>query len=108
MSLLSYLFLLLIGPIVAAVLHHGFRYRSPESLDAGFTKVAMGWLPAWLGSPVPGHWSCKCENVYVIPGIKAWKLNASEGTIAASGKPPRGGSSGVNRLNWNCRRSMSG
>lgn len=69
MSFLSFLLLLAIGVIVAVVLHYGFRYRFLESLDAVFAKVAMGWLGAWLGSPVLGHWWFKFENVYIIPAI---------------------------------------
>jgi uncharacterized membrane protein YeaQ/YmgE (transglycosylase-associated protein family) len=69
MSFLSFLLLLVIGVIVAVVLHYGFRYRFLEGLDAVFAKVVMGWLGAWLGSPVLGHWSYKFENVYVIPAI---------------------------------------
>jgi uncharacterized membrane protein YeaQ/YmgE (transglycosylase-associated protein family) len=69
MSFLSFLILLVIGVIVAAVLHYGFRYRFLEGLDALFAKIAMGWLGAWLGSPVLGHWWIKFENIYVIPAV---------------------------------------
>jgi hypothetical protein len=69
MSFLSFLILLVIGMVVAVVLHYGFRYRFLEGLDAVFAKVAMGWLGAWLGSPVLGHWWFKFENVYIIPAI---------------------------------------
>jgi uncharacterized membrane protein YeaQ/YmgE (transglycosylase-associated protein family) len=69
MSFLSFLLLLAIGVIVAVVLNYGFRYRFLEGLDAVFAKVAMGWLGAWLGSPVLGHWWFKFEDVYIIPAI---------------------------------------
>jgi uncharacterized membrane protein YeaQ/YmgE (transglycosylase-associated protein family) len=69
MSFLSFLLLLVIGLIVAVVLHYRFRYRFLEGLDAVFAKVAMGWLGAWLGSPVLGHWSFKFEKVHIIPAI---------------------------------------
>lgn len=69
MSFLSFLLLLAIGVIVAAVLHYGLRYRFLDGVDAVFAKVAMGWLGAWLGSPVFGHWSYKFENVYLVPAI---------------------------------------
>ena len=69
MSFLSFLLLLAIGVIVAVVLHYGFRYRFLEGLDAVFARVAIGWLGAWLGSPVLGHWWFKFENVYIIPAI---------------------------------------
>src|SRR5690242_5269788 len=69
MSFLSFLLLLAIGATVAVVLHYGFRLRFLEGLDAVFAKVAMGWLGAWLGSPVLGHWWFKFESVYIIPAI---------------------------------------
>jgi uncharacterized membrane protein YeaQ/YmgE (transglycosylase-associated protein family) len=69
MSFLSFLLLLAIGVVVAVVLHYGFRYRFLEGADAVFAKVAMGWLGAWLGSPVLGHWWYRFENVYLIPAI---------------------------------------
>lgn len=69
MSFLSFLILLGIGVIVAAVFHYGLRYRFLDSVDAVFAKVALGWLGAWLGSPVLGHWSFKLENVYLVPAV---------------------------------------
>lgn len=69
MSFLSFLVLLAIGAIVAAVFHYGLRYRFMEGWDAFFAKVALGWAGAWLGSPVLGYWSYHFENVYLIPAI---------------------------------------
>jgi len=69
MSFLSFLLLLGIGVIVAVVLHYGFHYRFLEGFDAVFAKTALGWLGAWLGSPVLGHWGYKFEGVYLIPAI---------------------------------------
>jgi uncharacterized membrane protein YeaQ/YmgE (transglycosylase-associated protein family) len=69
MSFLSFLVLLVIGAVVAAVLHYGLRYRFLDSLDAVFAKVALGWLGAWLGSPVFGHWWFRFENVYIVPAV---------------------------------------
>lgn len=69
MSFLTFLILLGIGVIVAAVFHYVLRYRFLDSVDAVFAKVALGWLGAWLGSPVLGHWSFKLENVYLVPAI---------------------------------------
>ncbi len=69
MSLLSFLVLLVIGAVVAAVLHYGLRYRFLDSVDAVFAKIALGWFGAWLGSPVFGHWWIRFENVYIVPAI---------------------------------------
>ena len=69
MSFLSFLVLLAIGVVVAAVFHFVLRYRFLEGLDAFFGKIAAGWLGGWLGSPVLGHWLFKVGDVYVIPAI---------------------------------------
>lgn len=69
MSLLSFVVLTLIGAIVAVAYHHVIRYRFLEGNDAVFGKLIVGWIGAWLGSPVFGHWLWRIENVYVVPAI---------------------------------------
>jgi uncharacterized membrane protein YeaQ/YmgE (transglycosylase-associated protein family) len=69
MSLLSFVVLTLIGAVVAVVYHHVIRYRFLEGNDAVFGKLIVGWIGAWLGSPVFGHWLWKIENVYIVPAI---------------------------------------
>ena len=69
MSFLSFLVLTVIGAVVAVVYHNVIRYRLLEGNDALFGKLIVGWLGAWLGSPVLGHWLWKIENVYVVPAI---------------------------------------
>jgi hypothetical protein len=69
MSLLSFLVLTLIGAVVAVAYHNVIRYRFLEGNDALFGKLIVGWLGAWLGSPVLGHWLWKIENVWVVPAI---------------------------------------
>jgi uncharacterized membrane protein YeaQ/YmgE (transglycosylase-associated protein family) len=69
MSFLSFLVLLGIGAIVAAVFHFGLRYRILEGFDAFFAKVVLGWVGAWLGSPIFGYWSYRVGNLYLVPAI---------------------------------------
>jgi uncharacterized membrane protein YeaQ/YmgE (transglycosylase-associated protein family) len=69
MSLLSFLILTFIGALVAATYHYVICYRFLESNDALVGKLIIGWLGAWLGSPVLGHWLWKVENVYIVPAI---------------------------------------
>ncbi len=69
MSLLSFLVLTLIGAVVAAVYHYVIRYRFLDGNDAAVGKLIIGWLGAWLGSPILGHWLWKVESVYVVPAI---------------------------------------
>jgi len=68
-SLLSFLILTFIGAVVAATYHYVFRYRFLEGNDAVIGKLIIGWLGAWLGSPVLGHWLWKVESVYIVPAI---------------------------------------
>ncbi len=69
MSLLSFLVLTLIGAVVAVVYHYVIRYRILDSTDAAVGKLIVGWVGAWLGSPIFGHWLWKVENVYIVPAI---------------------------------------
>lgn len=69
MSLISFLVLLVIAVVVAAVFHFLLRYRFLEGIDSFFGKIAVAWLGGWLGSPVLGYWLIKVENIYVVPAI---------------------------------------
>jgi uncharacterized membrane protein YeaQ/YmgE (transglycosylase-associated protein family) len=69
MNFLSFFVLFLIGAAVAIVYHNVIRYRFLEGNDAFVGKWIVGWLGAWLGSPVFGHWFWKIENVYLVPAI---------------------------------------
>jgi uncharacterized membrane protein YeaQ/YmgE (transglycosylase-associated protein family) len=69
MSFLSFLLLLVISVIVAAIMHYSMGYRFLEGRGAYLAKVAIGWLGGWLGSPVLGYWSARFQNVYLIPAI---------------------------------------
>jgi uncharacterized membrane protein YeaQ/YmgE (transglycosylase-associated protein family) len=69
MSFLSFLVLLVIGVVVAGVLHFLVRYRFLKGTDSFLGKIAVGWLGGWIGSPVLGHWAFKIGDVYVIPAI---------------------------------------
>jgi len=69
MGFISFLSLTIIAAIVASVYHYGLRYRFLEGHDAFLGKLIVGWLGAWLGSPVIGHWLWKVEGVYVVPAV---------------------------------------
>ena len=69
MSFLSFLVLLVIGAVIAVAYHNLLRYRFLEGNDALVGKLIVGWLGAWVGSPVLGHWLWKIENVYLVPAI---------------------------------------
>ena len=71
MDFISFLILLIISIVIAAIMHYGFKYHVRPGFDSFVSKVVFGWIGAWLGSPVFGHWfsGLAYENVYIIPAI---------------------------------------
>ncbi len=71
MDFLSFLILLIISVVCSAILHYGLKYYVRSTFDSFITKVIFGWLGAWVGSPVLGHWfsALSYESVYIIPAI---------------------------------------
>ena len=71
MDFLSFLILLVISAVVAAVLHFGLKYYVVPGLGSYFGKVAVGWIGARLGSPVFGHWWAGVNrgDLYYVPAI---------------------------------------
>jgi len=71
MDVVSFLILLVISAVVAAVLHFGLKYYVIPGLASYFSKIVIGWFGAWLGSPVFGHWleGVNYQQVYFIPAI---------------------------------------
>jgi len=71
MSFLSFLILLIISIAVSAILHYGLKFYIRPGFVSFLSKIVFGWIGAWLGSPVFGHWfeGLVYENVYIIPAI---------------------------------------
>ena len=71
MNFVSFLILLVISVVVSAVLHFGLKFYIRPGLGSFLSKVIWGWIGAWLGSPVFGHWfgGLKYQDVYIIPAI---------------------------------------
>lgn len=71
MNFISFIILLFISLIVSWILHFGFKYYIVPGWPSYFSKVIIGWVGAWLGSPVLGYW-WKClayKETYIIPAI---------------------------------------
>jgi uncharacterized membrane protein YeaQ/YmgE (transglycosylase-associated protein family) len=81
----SFLVLLILSAIAAALVHWGFRYRLFDSVDGFWGQWIVAWLGAWLGPAVLGHWfdSAMVSNVYVIPAFIGALAAAFAGTLNA-------------------------
>ena len=74
MDFISFLILLIISVVVSAILHYGLKYYATPGFESFCVKVVVGWIGAWVGSPVLGYWphsfpSLHYENVWFIPAI---------------------------------------
>ena len=71
MKFISFIILLGISLVVSVIMHFVFKYYVRPGWNSFVSKVIFGWIGAWLGSPVFGHWfdAVKYENVYIIPAI---------------------------------------
>ena len=54
MDFVSFLILLVISIVVCAILHYGCKYYVTAGPWSFCSKVVVGWVGAWLGSPVFG------------------------------------------------------
>jgi uncharacterized membrane protein YeaQ/YmgE (transglycosylase-associated protein family) len=74
MDFISFVILLVISVAVSAVLHYYFEYYVTPGEWSFASKVVVGWIGAWLGSPVFGNWpgripSLHHGNVWYVPAI---------------------------------------
>ncbi len=71
MNFISFIILLAIAVVVAIILHFVFNCKVRQDWNSIFSEIVFGWIGAWLGSPVLGHWfsGWKYDNVYIIPAI---------------------------------------
>lgn len=71
MDFVSFVILLVIGVVVAAVAHYAAGYYVVGGLGSFLSKVVIGWLGAWLGTPVFGRWfeGLNYGDIYLIPAI---------------------------------------
>ena|SRR5713101_1564486 len=74
MDFISFLILLVISVVVSGILHYGFNYYVTPGFWSFCSKVAVGWIGAWLGSPVLGNWPHRLPflnhaEIWFIPAI---------------------------------------
>lgn len=85
MPFLSFLILLLLSALAAAVVHWGFRYRLFQGFDGFIAQWIVAWLGAWLGPSVIGHWfgAVMLWNIYILPALIGAFAGALAGTVNA-------------------------
>ena len=85
MNFRAFLVLLVAGVIAAFVIHYVARYRVLEGFDGFLVKVIVGWVGAWLGSPIIGHWfeRAKIANIYMVPALLGAFVGAFAGVATA-------------------------
>jgi uncharacterized membrane protein YeaQ/YmgE (transglycosylase-associated protein family) len=71
MNFSTFVVLLAAGVIAAGVIHYVARYRFLEGFDGFLGKLIAGWVGAWMGSPIIGHWFERVQlaNVYLVPAL---------------------------------------
>lgn len=62
---------LVIAVLVSVVLHYLLAFRVRGGVGSYLSTVVIGWLGAWLGPPVFGHWfpGLTVAGVHWIPAI---------------------------------------
>lgn len=68
MSFFSWLVLVIIGAIVAAVMFFLLKIRIGKGIIGFLAEVCVGWFGGWLGW-ILEHWWFKFWEVHVIPAI---------------------------------------
>jgi uncharacterized membrane protein YeaQ/YmgE (transglycosylase-associated protein family) len=68
---ISFIILLIISIVVSGVLHFVFKFYIIPGWWSYASKALIGWVGAWLGSPVFGYWwpGLNYKEVYIIPAI---------------------------------------
>ena len=71
MDFISFIILLFVSIVVSGVLHFFLKFYIIPGWRSYFSKVLIGWVGAWLGSPVFGYWwqGLNYKEVYIIPAI---------------------------------------
>ena len=74
MDFVSFLVLLVISLVVSGILHYGLDYYVTPGHWSFGAKDVVGWIGAWLGTPVFGHWPHRWavfsyEEIFIVPAI---------------------------------------
>ncbi|MDP6603046.1 MAG: hypothetical protein QGG17_02490 [Rhodospirillales bacterium] len=67
----GFLTLLIISVVVSGILHFGAKYYVLPGFWSFCSKVVVGYIGAWLGTPVIGRWweGVNVGEVFLVPAI---------------------------------------
>jgi uncharacterized membrane protein YeaQ/YmgE (transglycosylase-associated protein family) len=67
----EFLTLAIMSLIATLIVHNWIHYHSARGAEGFWWQWIAGWVFAWLGSPVFGHWVAplRVQNVYLIPAL---------------------------------------
>src|ERR1700733_6124889 len=77
MNFASFLTLLVIGAVCALASHSMLKLKVLQTGEGYPCALIMGWIGAWIGSPVLGYWS------WMVPGTSVYLVPAIIGSMAA-------------------------
>ena len=68
MGFLPFLWLVIVAVVVSLLMYFLLQVRL---MGGPATNITVGWIGAWLGSPVFGHWfnELSAHGVYFIPAV---------------------------------------
>ena len=68
---ISFLLLLVISLVVSGILHYWLKFYVAPGLWSFLSKVVVGYIGAWLGTPVFGNWleGVNYGDVYILPAV---------------------------------------
>ena len=71
MDFVSCLILLIISIVVSGVLHYGLKYYLVPGCASYCSKIVVGRIGGWLGSPVLGRWweGLNYQEICIVPAI---------------------------------------
>ncbi len=83
MHFAAFLVLLILSLITVLIVHYVIRYRQLDGFDGFMWKWIVGWIGAWLGTPVLGHWfdGVAIANIYIIPALLGGFIGAFISTL---------------------------
>jgi|ERR1041385_3225672 uncharacterized membrane protein YeaQ/YmgE (transglycosylase-associated protein family) len=71
MSFASFVALFVIGAVCALFFYGMSKTRMLLAPEGYLLDLIAGWIGAWIGTPVVGHWSWMVTetNVYLVPAV---------------------------------------